>query len=65
MIGDVIREARERKEISQRRLALKMHLHPSTMNCIEQGKIRLTDEKVIPLCKMLDLSPNELYEWEK
>ena len=64
MIGDRIREARERRDISQRRLAMRLYLHPSTMNLIEHNKVRVTDEKVIPICKVLGITPNELFNWD-
>ena len=64
MIGDRIREARERRDISQRRLAMRLYLHPSTMNLIEHNKVRVTDEKAIPIGKELGITPNELFNWD-
>lgn len=58
-IIDDIREIRERKKISRRTIAEKLYMAEATYRDIEYGKIRLTLENYIEICKILNISPME------
>ncbi len=67
LIGEKIKEAREKKGMSQRELSEKMELLAvytcrGSLSRIENGKRAVTDLEIAAICKILKISPNELFE---
>lgn len=61
-IGANLREARKLKGISQKELATELGKKQPEYSDYETGKIQLDYEKIIFLCKKLDITPNELFD---
>lgn len=61
-IGANLREARKIKGISQKELAAELGKNQPEYSDYETGKIQLDYEKIIFLCKKLDITPNELFD---
>lgn len=61
-IGANLREARKIKGISQKKLATELGKKQPEYSDYETGKIQLDYEKIIFLCKKLDITPNELFD---
>ena len=61
-IGANLREARKIKGISQKELAAELGKKQPEYRDYETGKIQLDYEKIIFLCKKLDITPNELFD---
>lgn len=61
-IGANLREARKIKGISQKELAVELGKKQPEYSDYETGKIQLDYEKIIFLCKKLDITPNELFD---
>jgi transcriptional regulator, XRE family len=61
-IGANLREARKLKGISQKELAAELGKKQPEYSDYETGKIQLDYEKIIFLCKKLDITPNELFD---
>ena len=61
-IGDRIREAREKKGISQKQLAKLIGKSPTAMNNYEKYSKGISPEIIIRLVKVLDVTPNELFK---
>ena len=61
-IGANLREARKIKGISQKELATELGKKQPEYSDYETGKIQLDYEKIIFLCKKLDITPNELFD---
>ncbi len=61
-IGANLREARKIKGISQKELAGELGKKQPEYSDYETGKIQLDYEKIIFLCKKLDITPNELFD---
>ncbi|MCR4633024.1 MAG: helix-turn-helix domain-containing protein [Erysipelotrichaceae bacterium] len=61
-IGDRIKEAREKKGISQKQLAKLIGKSPTAMNNYEKYSQGLSPEIIIKLVKILDVTPNDLFQ---
>ena len=61
-IGANLREARKIKGISQKERAPELGKKQPQYSDYETGKIQLDYEKIIFLCKKLDITPNELFD---
>lgn len=61
-IREILREIRERKKISRKELADKIFIAQETLRDIEIGKIRLTLENYMLICKELNISALELLQ---
>ena len=67
LIGEKIKEAREKKGMSQRELSEKMELLAvytcrGSLSRIENGKRAVTDLEIAAICKILKISPNQRFE---
>ncbi len=64
-IIEKIRNIRESKKISRQQIADYLYIARDTYRDIEYGKIRLTLENYLMICKFLELSPMELLKDSK
>ena len=61
IVGENLRLARKAKGITQKELAKELNKYQSDYSEYESGKIQLDYEKIIYLCKRLDITPNDLF----
>jgi transcriptional regulator with XRE-family HTH domain len=59
-LGEVIRQARERHNISVRRLSAELHMHQSYISRVEAGSFKPSPEKLQRIAEHLDLDYNDL-----
>ena len=62
-VGENLRIARKAKGITQAQLAKELHKYQSDYSEYETGRIQLDYEKIVYLCRRLDISPNELFDF--
>ena len=62
IIGENLKLARKAKGLTQTQLAKELNKYQSDYSEYESGKIQLDYEKIIYLCKRLDITPNDLFE---
>lgn len=63
-VGENLKQARIAKGITQKQLADEMHKYQSDYSEYETGKIQLDYEKIVFLCKRLDITPNDLFGFD-
>lgn len=68
LIGENIRNARIAAGISQKKLSEKLELLAvytcrGSISRIENGKRAVTDIEIQAICKVLNVSPNQLFGW--
>ncbi len=61
MVGDNLKRARKEKGLTQQQLAAEMRKYQSDYSEYETGTIQLDYEKIVFLCKRLDITPNDLF----
>lgn len=61
MVGENLKRARKVKGITQKQLAAEMNKYQSDYSEYETGNIQLDYEKIIFLCKRLEITPNDLF----
>ena len=61
VVGDNLRMARKAQGITQSQLAKELNKYQSDYSEYETGKIQLDYEKIVFLCKRLDITPNDLF----
>lgn len=70
IIGNNLRKARLKTGISQKLLSERLETVPiyicrGSISRIEAGKRAVTDIEIRALATILNVSPNELFDWEK
>ena len=60
-VGENLRDARRAKGLTQKQIAEELHKYQSDYSEYETGKIQLDYEKIVYLCKRLDITPNDLF----
>lgn len=61
-VGENLSAARKAAGLTQAQLAKEMHKYQSDYSEYETGKIQLDYDKIVFLCKRLDITPNELFD---
>ena len=61
VVGENLRMARKAQGITQSQLAKELNKYQSDYSEYETGKIQLDYEKIVFLCKRLDITPNDLF----
>ena len=64
IVGENLKNARKLKGITQAEIAKELHKHQSDYSDYETGKIQLDYDKIVYLCKRLDITPNELFNFD-
>jgi Helix-turn-helix. len=62
IIGNNLKEARRAKNLTQKEVADKLKKYQPDYSEYESGIIELDYEKIVFLCKLLDITPNDLFE---
>lgn len=60
-VGENLKLARQAKKITQKQIAMELNKYQSDYSEYETGKIQLDYEKIVFLCKRLDITPNDLF----
>lgn len=63
-IGNNIKEARKYKGYTQKQMAEKLFMTQQQYSRFENGVFELNYEQILKICKLLDVSPNEIYGYE-
>lgn len=61
-VGNNLRLARQAKGLTQKEVTFALKKYQPDYSQYETGKIELDYEKIIALCKLLDTTPNELFD---
>ncbi len=64
IVGENLKSARRAKGLTQAQIAAELKKYQSDYSEYETGKVQLDYEKIVFLCKRLDISPNELFGFE-
>ena len=64
LVGENLRQARKAKGLTQQKVAEAMHKYQSDYSDYERGLIQLDYEKIVFLCKMFEITPNELFSFD-
>lgn len=64
IVGQNLKQARKYKGITQKEIANELNKYQSDYSEYESGKIQLDYEKIVYLCKRLDITPNDLFGFE-
>lgn len=62
IIGQNLKFARKAKGLTQKEVATVLHKYQPDYAEYESGKIELDYEKIIILCNLFDITPNDLFE---
>lgn len=60
-VGENLKQARVARGLTQKQLADEMHKYQSDYSEYETGKVQLDYEKIVFLCKRLEITPNDLF----
>ena len=61
IVGENLKAARLAKKMTQKEVAALMNKYQPDYSQYESGKIELDYEKIIFLCKLYDITPNDLF----
>ncbi len=61
-VGENLRTARKAKGMTQQKVAESMHKYQSDYSEYERGLIQLDYDKIIFLCNLFDITPNDLFD---
>ncbi len=61
IVGENLKRARKEKGLTQKQIAAEMCKYQSDYSEYETGTIQLDYEKIVFLCKRLDVTPNDLF----
>ncbi|MBD5092228.1 MAG: helix-turn-helix transcriptional regulator [Clostridiales bacterium] len=62
VVGANIKQARKAKGITQKEVASLLKKYQPDYSKYESGEIQLDYEKIIYLCKLFDITPNDIFE---
>lgn len=61
-VGNNLKNARIAKKMTQKEVAALLNKHQPDYSEYETGKIELDYQKIIFLCRLFDITPNELFD---
>ncbi len=61
IVGNNLKLARKYKGLTQKEIAKELNKYQSDYSEYESGKIQLDYEKIVYLCRRLDITPNDLF----
>lgn len=65
IVGENLKQARKAKGLTQSQIASEMHKFQPDYSQYETGKIQLDYDKIVYLCNRLDITPNDLFGFDK
>ena len=63
-VGDRIKAARKLKGLTQKQVATIFHMTQQQYSRFENGVFELNYQQIVDVCKLLDTTPNELFNFE-
>ena len=63
IIGNNLKQARKIKGLTQKDVATLFHMTQQQYSRFENGIFELNYKQIIDLCNLLDITPNELFEY--
>lgn len=63
-VGQVIKEARKLKGLTQKEVASIFRMTQQQYSRFENGIFELNYQQIIDICRLLDISPNDLFGFE-
>ncbi len=63
-VGNNLKTARKLKGLTQKQVAKMLNKYQSDYSEYESGIIQLDYDKIVFLCKQLDISPNDLFDFD-
>ena len=64
IVGNHIKEARKFKGLTQKEVADIFHMTQQQYSRFENGVFELNYQQIIDICKLLDITPNEIFDFE-
>ena len=64
IVGENIKIARKIKGLTQRDVAQVFHMTQQQYSRFENGIFELNYDQIIKICKLLDITPNEIIEFD-
>ena len=61
IVGENLKAARKAKGLTQKQVATALNKYQPDYSEYESGQVQLDYEKIIALCKLLDITPNDLF----
>ena len=65
IVGENLKQARKAKGLTQKQVAAALNKYQPDYSEYETGQIQLDYEKIVLLCKLLDITPNDLFSVNK
>ncbi len=63
-VGENLKRARQEKGLTQKQLAQELKKYQPDYSEYETGKIQLDYDKIVFICKRLDITPNDLFGFD-
>ena len=63
-IGENLKQARKSKNLTQKQVAEILRMTQQQYSRFENGVFELNYTQIIELCRLLDITPNELFDYE-
>ena len=63
-VGKVLKEARKTKGLTQKEVAQIFHMTQQQYSRFENGIFELNYQQIIDICKLFDITPNELFGFD-
>lgn len=63
LVGERLKEARKAKNLTQAQVAKKLFMTQQQYSRFENGIFELNYSQIVTLCKLLDITPNELFDF--
>ena len=64
-VGENLKAARKAKGLTQKEVAALLHKYQPDYCQYENGQIELDYAKIVFLCQLLDITPNDLFDFNK
>lgn len=65
LVGKNIKEARKLKGLTQAYVAKTFRMTQQQYSRFENGVFELNYEQIVNICKLLDITPNEIFDFDK
>lgn len=62
-VGENLKQARKLKGLTQKQVAEQLNMTQQQYSRFENGVFELNYDLIVSLCKMLDTTPNELFDF--
>ena len=64
LVYQKMKQIRKERGLTQAKIAARLHMDRTTYTKCENGSVGLSVEKMLEWCQLLNVSPNELLDWE-